>query len=385
MAEAFQDPTGRGDSAPVLALRGFVYLSVVATIAVLLLKSAGGAFHDFVPATAVVQSVGDGLDGGADVKLRGVLVGSVESVESADGGTRHEVQLRLDPEQAAAIPASVRARIIPTNIFGQPSVELLPGSGRTGVLEPGATIPGDESQETLQLQSAISNLQRLLIAVEPSKLNATLRSIKQAFDGRGAQVGSMIDRLHRYVGKLNPQSAEFADLLTSAGTALDAAADTAPGLLDTVDDLLPTARTFAGKRDEFDDTLTQAGELLDTVDGFLRRNGGRIESLTESGSHAFGALAADPAAVPASFRALGRGVEALGRKFDQGTGHLDIGGSFLLAPYDPYTAADCPRYPGLDAPNCSHAAPRSRASRPSRAADGGLSGLLLGPLAGGAR
>lgn len=360
--QAFQDPTGRGASAPALFLRGLVYLAVVATTAVLLLRQAAGDFSEYVPATAVVSSVGDGLDPGADVKLRGVLVGTVDEVESAPGGSRHVIHLRLNPMHAAGIPASVKARIIPTNIFGQPSVDLVAERGDTTALAAGATIPGDESQEALQLQTAISSVQQLLTTVEPAKLNATLSSIRRALDGRGAQIGRMIDRLHSYVGELNPHREEFAALVSSAATSLEAVAETAPDLLDTVDDLLPTARTVVDKRAEFDATMRGAAALLGTVDGFLQDNQDRIIHVTSASRRIFAALSSDPDAVPGSFRALGKGVAALAKKFDKGTGHLDIGGTFLLAPYQPYTAADCPRYPGLDGPNCGQPVPRERKS-----------------------
>lgn len=47
---SFRDPTGRGPSAAKLALRGTIYLTVVATVAVVLLAQASGAFHRFVRA-----------------------------------------------------------------------------------------------------------------------------------------------------------------------------------------------------------------------------------------------------------------------------------------------------------------------------------------------
>lgn len=352
---SFMDPTGRGPSTATLFVRGTIYLSIVALVAVLLLMQAGGAFHRFVDATAVVSSVGDGLDPGADVKLRGVLVGKVGEIDSEPGGAQHVIQLHLELEHAVGIPASVRARIIPTNIFGQPSVELVAGTDDRTPLRPDAVIPGDDSQAALQLQTAISNLQRLITTVEPSKLNATLSSIKQALHGRGEQIGGMIDRLDRYLGKLNPQSERFGRLLHTAGTALQGLEASAPDLLDTVDGLLPTTRTVVDKRREFVATLTGADALLGTVDGFVDRNSERIITVLHGSKSVVAALAADADAVPRSFRALAKGAKALVSVFDDDSGRLGIGLTFSLSPYDPYTAADCPRYPGLDGPNCGQA------------------------------
>lgn len=364
MSRSFNDPTGRGPTAAALAVWGTVYLAVIVLITVLLLMRSTGAFHSSVPATAVVASVGDGLNSGADVKMRGVLVGSVGEVESELAGSRHVVHLRLKPEYAQGIPNSVKARIIPTNIFGQPSVDLVAAAGDSTPLQAGAVIPGDDSQEALQLQSAISNLHRLLTTVEPSKLNATLAGIKQALDGRGRQIGGIIDRLDAYLGKLNPSSPRFAGLLTKAGTALEGLEDSAPDLLDTVDDLLTTSKTVADKRHQLAATLTGADELLTTVDGFLERNAEQVITVLHGSRSVVSALAADADAIPRSFRALDKGAGALVAVFAENSGRLDIDTRFTMEPFDPYTSADCPRYPGLDGPNCAQPAGSGDSSRP---------------------
>lgn len=410
--EAFNDPSGRGATLGVLAVRGVLYVAVVALAGFLLLEKAGGSFEEYVPATAVVRSVGDGLEPGADVKLRGVLIGTVDTVRSEPGGAQHAIALRLKPKYAEAIPASVKARIVPSNIFGAPSVELVPSRGDAAVLRPGAVIPGDNSQGALQLQTAIDNLQQLIAAVEPSKLNATLSNIKQALDGRGDRIGDMIERLNSYLGKLNPNSETFGALVSDTGTALQALAETAPDLLDTVDGLLPTARTVVDKRAEFVATLTGADALLDRVDRNLRDEDrfSRIITVLTTTRPALRALAADPDAIPESFRKLKIGTDTLNTVFDKETGDLKIGLGFVTAPYQPYTAADCPRYPGLDGPNCGDPVPPRNGTQahPQPAVspefggtvgpvgseherrqlgellgdevDGGLSGLLLGPL-----
>jgi len=57
------------------------------------------------------------LSPGADVKLRGVLVGEVRSV-STDGGAA-TLRLALDPAQLGQIPGNVTARLLPKTLFGE--------------------------------------------------------------------------------------------------------------------------------------------------------------------------------------------------------------------------------------------------------------------------
>src|SRR5437660_5381273 len=195
------DLTGRGPSTRSLAVRGVAALLAVAIAVTLLLLQYNGAFEDSFRATAMVSSVGDGLPIGSDVKHRGVLVGRVGEVhvQPTPQGVRHVIRLDLKPQYVPGIPRSVKARIVPTNIFGAPSVDLVPTGQDATPIARDATILGDDSTEALQLQTALTKLRDVLTAVQPAKLNAALTSIASALDGRGKQIGDLIGRLDDYV------------------------------------------------------------------------------------------------------------------------------------------------------------------------------------------
>src|SRR4051794_9380799 len=107
--------------------------------------SYAGAFSDDVPVTLKVDRVGTQLVPRADVKVRGLNVGTVRSVSTDGSGAT--VQLALDRDKIAQIPRGVSARLIPKTLFGERYVSLVPPSGAAGPpLAAGDVIPEDRSE-----------------------------------------------------------------------------------------------------------------------------------------------------------------------------------------------------------------------------------------------
>jgi ABC-type transporter Mla subunit MlaD len=72
----------KGPSKTDLALRGLVYLAIMVVLAGYLLAQFTGTFRDDVPVKAVFTTVGDALTANSDVKMRGVIVGRVGSIDA---------------------------------------------------------------------------------------------------------------------------------------------------------------------------------------------------------------------------------------------------------------------------------------------------------------
>lgn len=378
------DLSGRGPSTGSLAVRGLAALLAVVVVVTLLLLRYNGAFEDRFRATAMVSSVGDGLPVGSDVKHRGVLVGRVGEVhvQPAPQGVRHVIQLDLKPQYAQGIPASVKARIVPTNIFGAPSVDLVVSGNEVTPLARGATIMGDDSTEALQLQTALTKVRDVLAAVQPAKLNAALTSIAQALDGRGKQLGELIGRLDGYVTALNPHAQAFQADLSKLADVLEGLQRNAPALLDTFDSVLGATRTIVEKQQQLAATLAGADVTVSTVHGVLADSADRTIGLIKRGAGIMNTLAADGPEITRSFTNLGQAVKALGSSFSGPNGMFRLDLVISFSSYDPYTAADCPRYPGLAGPNCGKpvpAKPQQAAGVPTPAPIPGLPNISAPP------
>lgn len=345
------DPSGRGPSLHALFARGLVVVAVLALVGVLAAMQSRGAFHESVPVTAWVNGVGDGLHVGADVKVRGVRVGSVREVRTERDGDRmrFEVELHIEPHYFDGIARSARARVVPSNVFGAPSIELVVSEGDHRQLAAGAVIPADDSAEGMMLQTAYGTLRDLLASVQPGKLNQVLTALAQSFEGRGDKVGRMIGKLDRYLTELNGHSGEFTQSLDSLATAMRGLQDNAPHLLDAVDSFLVTSQTLVEKEADLARFLDVSTDVLRRTEAAVRRHLQPVLRLLHNGARITEAVAPTASDLPRSFLALRDSLTRIARVLEQG---LVISFVFVSEPFGTYTPRDCPRYPGLDGPNC---------------------------------
>src|SRR6478736_4185861 len=133
---------GRGPTDRQLLACGAAVLVVAALVSTFLLVKATGRLDARVPVVAALVNVGDGLPQRSDVKYHGVLVGMVDDVVPAANGDPNFVHIDLNPEYAGAIPNTVTARVVPSNVFAVSSVQLVDRSdGPAPAISAGAQIP----------------------------------------------------------------------------------------------------------------------------------------------------------------------------------------------------------------------------------------------------
>ena len=114
-------PTGRNYLPPLLGLITVVIVCVIFAVAVGLFK---GSFTETVPVTVISQRAGLVMNKEAKVKMRGVQVGKVASIQPLPNG-QAAIHLAMDPSQMKYIPGNVLVNIASSTVFGAKSVELV--------------------------------------------------------------------------------------------------------------------------------------------------------------------------------------------------------------------------------------------------------------------
>jgi ABC-type transporter Mla subunit MlaD len=117
-------PLRRGRALAVQRLAGLLLLGVMTALAALSVAVYTKAFAPTVDVVLQADRAGNQLAPGADVKVRGVLVGEVREISSQGSGA--QLLLSLEPAAAAALPADTRARLLPKTLFGEKFVALEP-------------------------------------------------------------------------------------------------------------------------------------------------------------------------------------------------------------------------------------------------------------------
>ncbi|MEV1289145.1 MCE family protein [Micromonospora sp. NPDC049679] len=261
------------------------------------------AFTPVAWVTLRADRAGLQLSDGAEVKVRGVIVGDVRSVNSDGRGAR--LRLALDPALIPQIPADVTARLLPKTLFGERYVELVPGSGSTGrPIRDGAVITQDRSRTAVELERVFDEALPLLQAIQPDKLAATLAALAAAVEGRGDQLGANLVRLNDYLRELNPAMPTIAEDVRKLAAVLDSYDSALPELLALLRDVTVTARTVTDQRTQLAAFLAETTDAADVTRGFLNRHGDQIIQLGSVSRPVLQLLAAYAPEYPCLMRGL---------------------------------------------------------------------------------
>lgn len=270
-----------------LAVRGLVALVVLGVLLEVLHLRTDGTWGGPPTVSADLRNAGGALVKGSDVKLHGVIVGKVKAIEPGPGGGVR-VDLSMDKGQLDNIPADVVARILPATVFGTTYVDLRPTGGTTTAsapastavaavaparsLRPGAVIPADTTQSTLELQDALDDIDSLVKALDPAELSTAIGAAAVALDGRGAALGATARSLDAYLHQFNPKIAMLRADLDKLSQFLRVVEQIAPDLLDATDDVLVPLKTLVEHRSDLKALLTGGKSLADTSSQFLAKN-----------------------------------------------------------------------------------------------------------------
>jgi virulence factor Mce-like protein len=132
----------------------------------------------------------------SDVRISGVSVGKVKSIELADAGSDANAEIELDPAYAP-IPSNTQAQLRQKTLLGETYVELTPGDESAGMLEEGGALPKAQVADSVQLDEIFRAFD------EPTR--AAFRTWMQ---GQSAALRGRGDDLSLAIASLDPFSEE---------------------------------------------------------------------------------------------------------------------------------------------------------------------------------
>ena len=160
-----------------------------------------GKFQEFIPLTLVSNRAGLVMETGAKVKLRGVQVGQVASIGTDVKAA--QLQLKMQPNAFKYLPSNLEAEIKSTTAFGAKYVDLIvPDHPSPIPLKPGAVL--HSRNVTVEVNTVFQNLQAVVQALDPAKLNAILSAFAQSLRGKGDRLGQAITDANNVLAECQP-------------------------------------------------------------------------------------------------------------------------------------------------------------------------------------
>jgi len=272
-----------------LALAGLAAVVFSAAVGFVLLAYGRGDFDDTYELRAVFPTSSQGMftDGGTEVKMRGINVGTVRGIELLPDG---QVEVRFAIREDVRIPAAAEARIEPLSVFGPKYVNMITDD----TAAEGATVPrgGELAKATTgtDLTDVLDEAGGLISAVDTNDLVTIVTETSRALVGQGETLGRGIDAgaalsevahgrrdliapfladLRTITGTTAARSDPFLERTDDFGLVADLVADNADDILAAMDSTATLAtrgtRLVADSADDFDVTVRAMARILRTV------------------------------------------------------------------------------------------------------------------------
>ncbi|OYN75859.1 MlaD family protein [Mycolicibacterium sphagni] len=262
------DPGGRVPSSRSLRIRGLVAAVVLALIGAVLYQLGTGGYSDTFKLTVMADKLGEGLTPGAEVKFRGLTIGSVKTLQSA-GFNKQKITLELEPRQAAALAADTTANFTSSNTFGLAAVELV-SSGTGPRLTPNETLTVDTNVKSASITGLLRQGQKFGRIMDSPDIDHIIGIVRKHADLTEPVTRSYFDLIKMLT---DSQKVPFSQTLSVLASVVNGVSDAVP-LVSLAYDLLNGMEFLAHPDgvDRMNLIMDQTAKLLFNMDGIFAKH-----------------------------------------------------------------------------------------------------------------
>lgn len=244
-----------------------------------------------VNTTAVFDNCGQGLRVGGDVKLRGVLVGRLESIQLLDGDCH--VGMDLFPESIDQIPGNVGAEVRAKTVFGEKWVELtFPDDPEEARIAAGDTIEKENTLDPLEVETILNVALPLLDAIDPEHLAGALEALAEGFVGHEDAAIAGIEAGIEALRPFNDNEGRLEDGIDQLASSAEVFAEVDDDLLDALDNLDDVNRFAVENEALIEENFVKAPELLQELSTLFDSHFNDFTRIVDRGATVIGVLAA---------------------------------------------------------------------------------------------
>ncbi|MCV7092019.1 MlaD family protein [Mycobacterium interjectum] len=258
----------RAPSSRSLRIRGLIAVLALSIAGVALYRLGNGGYDDTFKLTVVADSIGEGLTPGAEVKFRGLTIGSVKTLRSA-GYNKQKITVELEPRQARALAADTTANFMSSNTFGLAAVELV-SSGTGPRLRPNQTLLIPTNARSTSITGLLRQGQKIGKMVDSPDVDHIIEIVRRHADLTEPVTRSYFDLIKMLV---DAQKVPFSRSLSVFASVVNGASDAIP-LIGLAYDLLNGMEFLAHPDgvERMNVILDQTAKLLFKTDGIFAKN-----------------------------------------------------------------------------------------------------------------
>jgi len=209
-----------------------------------------------------------GLRSGDDVRVAGVQVGKVTSVE-VDPATRNTalVGFTLRTDQPLRSNATLVMRY--QNLLGQRYLSLTQPKQHGPVMPENSVVPIDRTSDGFDLTELLNGFRPLFDVLQPADVNKLTESVIKVLQGEGTTVADLLDQTAQLTNFLADRDELFGAVFDNLTPVLVDLAGQGDELRDTTRSLREFMEGLADERKTFGKTISDISKVVDTTDEFL--------------------------------------------------------------------------------------------------------------------
>lgn len=252
-------------SSALVKLIIFCVLTGMATVVLGMTLSNGGFAKRDVYKARFTDVTGVAV--GDEVRIAGVRVGTVRSVEIADKD-KAVLEFGIDPD--VKLTQNTTATLRFRNLVGQRYMALAQGSeGATTAIKPGSTIPLARTQEALDLDLLLNGFKPVFQALNPTDVNKLAFEIVQTLQGESGNVESLLGSVSSLTQTLAGRDKLIGDVIKNLSKTLDIVGSRDAELSTTISTLRDFIGGLKDDRKDILDSLDGIADLTDETAGLL--------------------------------------------------------------------------------------------------------------------
>lgn len=171
---------------------------------------AGNTYHaKFIAASR--------LKSGQDVRIAGIPVGTVKSVELAPD---NRVDVTFDVNNRYQLYTSTRAVIRYENLVGDRYLEITSGPGELRKLPAESTIDDNRTQPALDLDALLGGLRPVLKGLDGDKVNEITGTVLELLQGQGGALSEVLSNTSSFAQTLSSRDELIGDVIDNLNTVL---------------------------------------------------------------------------------------------------------------------------------------------------------------------
>lgn len=208
---------------------------------------------------------------GDEVRIAGVKVGTIDSIEPIGTQARMTMHLR----NGIPVPADARAVIVAQNLISARYVQLAPGYESGPKMRDGAVIPLDRTAIPVEWDEVKEQLMRLATELGPDQGMSTgsvgrfMDSAAEALDGNGTKLRQTLAQLSGVGRTLADGSGNIVDTITSLQTFVAALRDSNDQIVQFQNRFATLTSVVDDSRSDLDAALKNLSEVVGETQQFI--------------------------------------------------------------------------------------------------------------------